>query len=52
MADFTNYAELIVYNINIWQQAIMMGILVVCSGGLMGFLLSSISVFFKMVSRG
>lgn len=47
----TVYSEVLISNIEIWEQAIMAGILVVGVGGLMGFLVSSVAVFFKMLSR-
>jgi len=47
----TSYSQLLSNNTAIWSQAIMMGVLVVFSGGLIGFLISTSVTFFKMLSR-
>jgi len=50
--DFENYAELITLNIDIWQQAIFMGILIVGSCALMGFMILAVVKIFTTVARG
>ena len=50
--DIENYAELITLNIDIWQQAIFMGILIVGSCALMGFMILAVVKIFTTVARG
>jgi hypothetical protein len=50
--DIESYAELIILNIDILQQAIFMGILIAGSCALTGFMILAVVKIFTTVARG